>query len=170
MENKEKESVESPSMMTYAIGAVLVLVVVAGAWYFRSQNAQPITEPTAETQEETPGLSPTPGPITELACDSQYFNPKIGFNEYYLSVEGGDINEATKVDCAFSVSVEDEEIASATAESPLTAAPQRGGKTFRCTTDAVELTPNVKSTVTVTLTDDLDASAECFAEFTFPSQ
>lgn len=168
MENKPKESMESPSMMTYVIGAVLVLAVVGGAWYFRAKSPDVTTEPTSETSMEAE-ITPAAGPITELACDNQYFNPKIGFNEYYLSVEGGDVNEAASVECAFSVTVDDEEVATATANSPLTAAPQRGGQTFRCTTDAVELTPGVISVVNVRLTDDLGESVDCFAEFNFPA-
>lgn len=157
---------ESPSMMTYVIGAVLVVAVVAGAWYFRSKGPTAMTEPTAPS---APVATPTPGPITELGCDTQYFNQKIGFPEYYLSVEGGDISAAKSVTCDMTVKVNDKVVAKASGESPLSNAPQRGGQTFRCTTKAVELTPNVVTVVDVTLKDDLKKSASCSSTFTFPA-
>lgn len=162
---KNEEVMESPSMMTYIIGAVLVVAVVAGAWYFRSKNpSSTVTEPTAQTQ---PVATPTPGPITGLACDVQYYNQKIGFPEYYLSAEGGDLSPAKTVTCEFTAKEKDKVIAKASAESPLSDAPQRGGKTFRCTTKAVELTPNVQTTVDVVLKDDAKRTATCSATFTF---
>jgi len=169
MENKEShEAMESPSMMTYIIGAVLVLAVITGAWYFRSKNKTAMTEPTG-SDAMMADVSPTPGPITGLSCDQQYFNPKIAFPEYYLSAEGGDVSGATNVTCTFTATVDGEEVATATVESPLTAAPQRNGSTFRCTTDAVELTPNVETVIDVALADDLGTTSTCTAAFTFPA-
>lgn len=167
MEKTSEESMESPSMMTYVVGAVLVVAVVAGAWYFRSKgNKQAMVEPTGN-QQPVLEVSPTPGPITKLGCDQQYYNPRIGFPEYYLSVEGGDVSSANKVTCEFITSVDGKVISKATASSPLTEAPTRGGSTFRCTTKPQELTAGVPSVVDVIVTDDLDASASCSATFTF---
>lgn len=153
-------------MMTYAVGAVLLVAIVAGAWYFKSKAPTAMTEPTVQTQ---PVPVPTLGPITGLSCDLQYMNSKIGFAEYYLSVEGGDVSDASFVTCSFSAKVNDQVVTKATAGSPLSAAPQRGGSTFRCTTKAVALEPNVITTVEVTLTDDLQKTATCSAPFTFPA-
>lgn len=155
----------TPSMMTYVIGAILVVAVVAGAWYFRSKGtqstmAEPDVQPVAE-------ISPTPGPITTLGCDQQYYNPRVGFSEYYLSVEGGDVTEAKKVTCQITASVDGKIVNKATVSSPLTEAPERGGSTFRCTTRPLEMAANVPTIVDVLLTDDLDASATCSATFTF---
>lgn len=157
---------ESSSMMTYVIGAVLLVAVVAGAWYFKTKSPTAMTEPTAQVQ---PVATPTPGPITALNCDVQYMNSKIGFAEYYLSVEGGDVSNAKTVSCDFVVKAEDKVLARASADSGLSASPQRGGSTFRCTTKAVAITPNVLTTVEVSLKDDLKKTATCSAPFTFPN-
>lgn len=155
----------TPSMMTYTIGAILVVAVVAGAWYFRSKGANPtMVEPSGQPVAE---VSPTPGPITALGCDQQYYNPRVGFSEYYLSVEGGDISEANKVTCEITASVDGKVVSKATVSSPLTDAPARGGSTFRCTTQPLEIDANVPTVVDVLLTDDLKASATCSATFTF---
>lgn len=159
---------EPPSVITYVVGAVLVVGVVAGAWYFRSQGAKaPAGEPTTGGNPMT-AVSPTPGPITKLGCDQQYYNPKIGFAEYYLSAAGGDLVSAKSVSCAFTALVDGKVVASATAQGPLSDAPQRGGGTFVCTTKAVKLDPNVPTVVDVVLTDDLDVTSTCSATFTFP--
>ncbi len=167
MEKTSEELTETPSMMTYVAGAILVVAVIAGAWYFRTKGAKtpivPIGQPVAVA-------TPTPGPITGLGCDQQYYNPKLGFNEYYLSVGGGDVSEAERVNCTFTASVEGKVVATATAQGPLSDAPQRGGSTFVCTTKAIALTPNVPTVVDVALKDDLKASATCSATFTFAQQ
>jgi len=166
MEKTHEESMGTPSMMTYAIGAVLVVAVVAGAWYFRSKGAKStVMEPAG--QQPVVQVSPTPGPITALGCDQQYYNPRVGFPEYYLSVEGGDVSAAEKVTCQITASVDGKVVSKATVSSPLTDAPARGGSTFRCTTRPLELTANVPTIVDVVVTDDLDASASCSATFTF---
>lgn len=164
----ENEEMQSQPMMTYVVSAVLVLVVLGGAWYFRSKSAltQKAMVPAEQTQ---PVATPTPGPITKLACDNQYFNQKVAFNEYYLSAEGGDVSDAKKVSCEFTIKVKDKAIGKATAEGPLSAAPQRGGSIFRCTSKAVAIEPNVVTTVEVKLTDDLKTTSTCSADFTFPS-
>ncbi len=157
---------ESPSMMTYVIGAVLVVAVVAGAWYFRSKS--PSTASMEPVAQQAPVATPTPGPITGLACDKQYYNQKVGFTQYYLSAEGGDLTTAKTVSCDFTVKVKDKVVASTSGESPLSDAPQRNGATFKCTTKAVELTPNIPTVVNVALKDDLGKTSTCAATFTFP--
>lgn len=155
----------SPSMMTYVIGAVLVVAVVTGAWYFRSKGAKTaVVEPGGQPVAE---VSPTPGPITALGCDQQYYNPRVGFPEYYLSVEGGDVSTASKVTCEITASVNGKVVSKSTVSSPLTDSPSRGGSTFRCTTQPLELAGNVPTVVDVRLTDDLKASSSCSATFTF---
>ena len=121
---EKEEMSESSSMMTYVVGAVLLVAVVAGAWYFKSKSPTAMTEPTPSAQQAAT-VSPTPGPISGLNCDLQYMNSKIGFAEYYLSVEGGDVSGAKNVSCEFSAKVDDKVVAKATAESPLSDAPQR---------------------------------------------
>lgn len=165
----ENEDVQAQPMMTYIVSAVLIVLVLAGAWYFRSQSASTPTTVAPTTLNE-PIATPTLGPITQLGCDKQYFNQKIAFNEYYLSVEGGDVSNAKNVTCDFTARVKDKVLVKATAQGPLSADPQRGGSTFRCTTNAVAIEPNVVTAIDVTLTDDLKVSSTCSADFVFPSR
>lgn len=155
---------ESPSMMTYVIGAVLVIAVVAGAWYFRSKSPQTseVTTPTA------PVATPTPSQISGLACDNQYYNPKNGFQQFYLSAQGGDVTGTNSVSCEFTAKVGDKIVATDASTSTMTAAPERNGSTFRCTTRALSLAGNVKTVVNVALKDDAGKTSSCTATFTFP--
>ncbi len=164
----ENEETQSQPMMTYVISAVLILIVLGGAWYFRSKTSPSQLSQTPPIQTD-PVVMPTPGPITKLDCDKQYFNQKVGFNEYYLSVEGGDVSPAKNVSCEFVAKVKDNVVARANAEGPLSDSPQRGGSTFRCTTKAVAIDPNVVTTIEVKLTDDIKSSSSCSADFTFTS-
>lgn len=152
----------------YVLGfIVLVAVIVAGYLLMPKQSAT-TTTPVAQT-ENTPVATPTPGPITALSCDTQYYNPVIGFPKYYLSVEGGDVSPAAKVDCTFTVSAANKVVATETTSSPLTEKPQRGGSTFRCTTKALDLTPNVPTKVDVALKDDAKGTSSCSAIFLLPT-
>lgn len=164
-ENQEQDNMKQ----YYVLGAVVLVAVVVAGYMLRPKTGGAVTTPTPTTQAVVP--TPTPGPITKLACDTQYYNPKIGFNQYYLSVEGGDPSTANKVDCNFTVvSTKDTKtLATAVASSPLTSQPERGGSTFRCTTKATEITPTVQTTVLVDLKDDTGATATCSAPFVFPA-
>lgn len=156
---------ESPSMMTYVIGAVLVVAVIVGALYFRSKGSTAMIEPTAPA---VPVATPTPGPITGLICDKQYYNQKVGFSQYYLTVEGGDLSTAKTVSCDFTARIKDKVLAKASAESPLSDMPQRSGSVFRCTTKAVDVAPGVATSIDVALKDDLGKTSTCTATFIFP--
>lgn len=151
----------------YVLGIVVLIAVVVAGYMLRPKNAGSMSTGTPVAQIVVP--TPTPGPITKLACDVQYYNSKIGFPEYYLSVEGGDVSAATTVDCDMTVSVKNKEETMATVSSPLTPSPARGGSTFRCTTKATALTPGVVSTVDIALKDDLGSTASCSGVFTFPA-
>ena len=150
----------------YVLGAVVLVAVVIAGYLLRPKSNTSTVSPTGQAAT---GATPTPGPITGLICDMQYYNPVIGFTKYYLSVEGGDVSAAKKVDCTFTVSVDDEVVATEKASSPLTEKPQRGGGTFRCTTKALDLTPNVPTVVDVTLQDDVKATRTCSATFLLPA-
>lgn len=161
----EKETApESQSSLFYIIGGLLIVAVVAGGWFLRSKTT---TTPPGAPVVTAP--TPTPGPITGLGCDNQYYNSKIGFAEYYLSVEGGDLSPAKEVDCIFTATSSGRIVAKVTVTSPLTDAPQRGGKTFRCTTRAIELEPDVPTVVDVALKDDLKKTSSCSATFLLPA-
>lgn len=166
MENEE----QSPSMGTkqyYVLGLVVLVAVIVAGYLLRGKSTSPTatTTPVADVTAPTP----TPGPITKLDCDTQYYNPVLGFPKYYLSAEGGDLSTAKKVDCTFTISVNNKVVATQTVSSPLTDKPQRGGGTFRCTTPAIDITPNTPTVVDVVLKDDLKASSTCSSTFIFPA-
>ncbi len=158
-----KEEEQPQDMKQYYLLGLIVLVAVVVAGYMLRPKTNSVTSPTAETAPATLG------PITALACDDQYYNQMIGFPKYYLSVEGGDVSTAKKVDCTVTVTVNDKEVASEKMNSPLTEKPQRGGSTFRCTSKALELEPNVPTKVDVVLKDDLKATATCSSTFLLPT-
>lgn len=151
----------------YVLGFVVLAAVIVAGYLLRSKSGAPA--PTQTPVADVLAPTPTPGPITKLDCDTQYYNPVIGFPKYYLTVDGGDLSTAKKVDCTFTVSVDNKVVATETVSSPLTDKPQRGGGTFRCTTPAIALTPNTPTTVDVVLKDDLKASSTCSAAFLFPA-
>lgn len=150
----------------YILGAVILVAIIAAGYLLRpkvglSPNMPTVTTPILPT--------PTPGPITALACEKRYYNPVIGFPKYYLSVEGVDLPNASKVDCDFTVMTGGKVVASESASSPLTAAPERNGGTFRCTTKQLALAPTVPTKVDFVIKDDLGKTASCSTQFTLPT-
>lgn len=163
--NTEETSQPTSTKQYYVLGFIVLVAVIVAGYMLRGKSVTPTTSPTPIAEVATP----TPGPITRLVCDTQYYNPVVGFPKYYLSVEGGDLSNAKKVDCTFTVSINNKVVATETSSSPLTDKPQRGGATFRCTTAAVEVTPNTPAVVDVVLKDDLKASSTCSSTFLFPA-
>lgn len=152
-------------MVSYVLGGVLVVAVVAGGYFLRPKTS---TQPASEQAAMTPAASPTPGMITKLGCDYQYYNPVIGFEKYFLSVEGGDTSDAKKVACTFTVTQENKVVTTEEVTSELTAKPEREGSVFTCTTGALELKATVPTKVDISLADDTGAKATCSALFTLP--
>ena len=101
--------------------------------------------------------------LTKLICESQWYNPVVGFPKFYLSAEGGDVNPATKVDCSFSVVNGTTVVTTAKVEGvELSPSPDRGGSTWRCTTKAIENLPtNIPLKMLTTITDDQNKTASC---------
>lgn len=169
MENEaQQQNARTDNTVSYVIGGVILLLIAGGAYFFRQKSAPTNTAPETTTAVATP--TPILGPITGLACDTQYYNPVVGFNKYYLSVEGGDVSTAKTVDCTFTARIGDNVITTTNITSPLTDQPQRGGSTFRCTTESLPMEPNMPIIVDVVLTDDLKATSSCSATFTFTPQ
>ncbi len=164
----EEEPMENQNnTLYYIIGAVVLVAVIGAGYLLRPKPAQPAKEQMGAAVSTGP--TPTLGPITKLGCDYQYYNPVIGFTKYYLSVEGSDVPGATKVDCTFTVSQENKVVATETVTSTdLTAKAERNGNVFKCTTQGIDLKPNVPTTVDVALVDDKDAKASCSAVFLMP--
>lgn len=165
MANEEPE--HDSMKQYYVLGIIVLIAVVVAGYLLRPKTETPAPATPTETVQAAP--TPTPGPITKLACENEWYNPKIGFPEYYLSVGGADLSKAKQVDCTFDVTVAGKSVATEEASSPLTSAPDRGGSTFRCTTKAAKLTPRVATIVNISLKDDTGATATCSAPFVFPA-
>ncbi len=165
MTDEEKIKGTEDVKQYYVLGLVVLVAVVIAGYLIRNKSVSPA--PAATQEQAAPAQ--VKGQITKLSCDTQYYNPRIGYKEYYLSVEGGDVSKASTVDCTLTVSSKEKELASVKGTSPLTDNPQRGGGTFRCTTKAIELPPGVPTVVSVALKDDLGATATCSAPFVFPA-
>jgi hypothetical protein len=164
----EEETMENPtsnnSSLYYVLGAV-VLVAVIGAGYLLRPKA---TTPGEQAAGAAPTVAPTPGPITQLTCENQYYNPVLGFPKYYFSVEGADPAGPTSVDCSFTVTQENRVVATEKVNAPLLAKPERNGNVFKCLTPGLELKPSVPTKVDVVLLDDQGAKATCSAVFSLP--
>ena len=170
--NKEGEAPmneeQSSNTSALVVGALIVVAVVGIAFYAMKGNATPTPEKAQEVVIPVETEAMKPKPISKLSCDTQYYNPVIGFAKYYLSVEGGDVAGSTKVDCTMTVSAKNAVVATEKIASPLTSAPERGGSTFRCTTKGLELEKNVPTKVDVLLENDLGQTASCTKTFLLP--
>lgn len=154
------------STMYYVLGAIVLVAVIGAGYMLRPKTTAPTTpEPVAMA----PKATPTPlGPISRLQCDTQYYNPVIGFPKYYLSVDGSDVAGAETVDCTMTVTQENKVVATDKSTTTLTAKPERNGSVFKCSTAALELKPTIPTKVDVTLKDDQGAKATCSAVFALP--
>lgn len=161
-----ENSTSSNSSMYYVLGAVVLVAVIGAGYLLRPKT--PATGGAQPTAMAPAAPTPTPGPITRLACDSQYYNPVIGFPKYYLSVKGGDITGPTGVNCTMTISQGNQVVNTQKLSSPLTAAPERGGSVFTCTTEGLELKPTTPTKVEVALVDDQGVKATCSAVFSLP--
>jgi hypothetical protein len=151
------------SMMYYVIGALVVVAIAAGVWFLRPKAT---TGPAGFGSPLVP--TPTPGPISALACEKQYYNPLFNLPGYYLGLDGVDVPSAKSVTCAFTVSIGGAITASESANGELTAAPERSGQLFTCRTKKLELTPDVATDVSVEIKDDVKGTTSCTQTFTFP--
>ena len=163
----EETPAPSNNTMSYILGGVLVVAVVAGGYFLRPKSNAPAGGQQTTGTVETP--SPTLGPISGLACDTQYFNPVIAFPKYYLSVEGSDIEGASEVTCTTKVTQENKVVATEEVSVPLTENEARGGLTFRCSTPSLDLKPTIPTKVDVSLKDDKGDKASCSRVFALPA-
>jgi hypothetical protein len=158
MEKEQTTQTEGDSSIVYIIGAVIIVaVIVAGVLLWPKPKTQEAgtTTPVVE-QKKT---------ITKLGCDTQWFNPKIGFPEYYLSAEGSALSTSKTVDCTFTITsnLDGKVIATEKIPAIMTEAAERGGQTFKCTTKAIALLKGTAVTMKTTVMDDLEATAACKA-------
>lgn len=168
MEEQQESSAETSSSLTYYVLGAVVLALIAGGAYFLRPKATTNPAPVAIGEPAPVVASPTPGPITGLACERQWYNQKIGFTEYYIGVDGSDLMTTKKVTCSFSLSVAGKVVATTSAESTLTEVPSRGGGTFLCNSPAIALEPNVATVIDVMLKNDANQTASCTQTFVLP--
>ena len=161
MENETPIS-ENDSSIVYIIGAVIVVaLVVAGVLLW--PKMKPNTSTTATTTT-TPSIEQKSGNITKLSCGKQWYNPMIGFAKYYLSADGEALTTTKSVDCTFTVtSADNKVIATENQPAVLTDVPTRDGKTFICTTKAIDLPKGTKVTMITAIKDDSGMTASCAA-------
>jgi len=166
MEEQEQTTQPSGSLTYYILGAVVLVLIVGGVYFLRPKSAG---SPPATNEVMAPvEVSPTPGPITGLACERQWYNPVVGFAKYFLGVEGADLMTTKKVMCGFTVSVSGKVVATTSAQSALTESVSRGGGTFSCVSPSLELEPNVPTVVDLILTNDAKQTASCTQTFVLP--
>lgn len=165
----EEETMENPNntnnSMYYVLGAIVLVAVIGAGYMLKPKTAAPAAQPEPAAAAR---VVPTPGPISRLVCDTQYYNPVVGFNKYYLSVDGGDVTGATNVECTFTINQENKVVSTEKVNSSLAAKPERGGSVFKCTTPGIELKPTIPTRVDVSLKDDQGAKATCSAVFALP--
>lgn len=165
-EQPEQTTQTNCSLTYYLLGAVVLAFIAGGVYFLRPKSATPQAPPANVV---TPiEATPTPGPITGLACERQWYNPVVGFPKYYLGVDGVDFMTTKKAMCEFSISVGGKVIATSSAESGLTQAAGRGGGTFRCDSKDLPLEFNVPTVVDVTLKNDKNETATCTQTFVLP--
>lgn len=168
MEEQEVQSTQKSGSLTYyLVGAVVLALVAAGVYFLRPKSA---SVPTGSGVVAPSEPSPTPGPITGLACERQWYNPVIGFAKYYLGVDGVDLLTTKNVMCNITVSVSGKVVATSSAKSALTEAVGRGGGTFRCDSASLALEPNIPTVVDVMLENDAKQTASCSQTFVLPQQ
>jgi len=156
-QEKISTQTEGDSSIVYIIGAVIIVaVIVAGVLLW--------PKPKAKESAATPVVEEKSA-ITKLSCDAQWYNPKIGFPEYYLSAEGSALSTAKTVDCTFTITgnLDGKVIATESMTAVLTNAPERGGQTYKCTTRAIPMPKGSAVTMKTTVVDDLEAIAACKA-------
>jgi hypothetical protein len=164
----EEETMENQpstnSSLYYVLGAIVLVAVIVAGYLLRPKPAT-----TGEQAAGVPAtITPMSGPITELACENQYYNPVLGFPKYYFSVEGADPVGASSVDCTFTFTQENKVVAVEKVTGPLLAKPERNGNVFKCITPGLDLKPSIPTKVDVVLRDDEGAKATCSAMFTLP--
>lgn len=169
MSDNEKSTNSNDNSIYYILGGVVLVAAVAGFFLLKPKTPA-MTEPAAQqaAQPAVPAISPTPAPITEFACVQQYYNPKVGFTEYYLSAEGVDKTASGTVTCDYEITVKDVVVKNASVTAEMQPAPERGGGTFRCITEPLALTKGIPTDVKVTMKNASNQTTECTQTFVLP--
>jgi hypothetical protein len=166
MSTEEKTTTENDSSIYYVLGGVVLVAAIAGFFLLRPKT--PGADTTTPVATTVPVAEPTPGPITKMDCGKMYYNQKIGFQQFYISLEGVDTVTTGTVNCDYSITVKNNVVATTNATSGLSEEPSRGGSTFRCNSPAVELAKGVPTHVEIKVTDPNKQSVTCKQDFLFP--
>ena len=172
MENTtEHKPKKDNTVLFYVLGGVIVTaVIIAGFLLYRP--AQPATTTPVLGQQVPAAAAPTAAalkPISTLSCSQQFYNTVNGVAEtYYLTTEGEAPNGVTSVTCTVTATVNNQVVSSQEVTPPLTAATERGGSTFRCTTGGVKLKSQVATKVTTDIKDNNGNSVSCNRAFFLP--
>jgi len=163
MENETDVSqIQEESSMVYVVGAIIVVAVIVAAVVMWPKNKT--NETATPTPETKVIIKPT---LTKLVCESEWFNPVVGFPKYYLSAEGGDVSAGSEIQCTFNLIKDKETVLTEIINVPVTQSPERGGTTFRCTTKALEKLPqNIPVTFVTTVKNDDGMTASCSGAIT----
>jgi hypothetical protein len=167
MENETTQTqTNEESSIVYVVGAIIVVAVIVAAVLMWPKN-KPTEQTTTPTQNTTSNVVTKPA-LTKLVCESEWFNPVVGYPKYYLSAQGGDISAGTQVECTFTIIKDKEAVVTDTLTVPVTQAPERGGTTFQCTTKALEKIPqNVPVTMVTTVKNEAGLTASCSGSVVF---
>lgn len=164
MENEQEHSTQTPveeNTLVYIVGAVIVVaVIVAGV----------IMWPKTKTTSEIKDVQSTPSTktLTQLTCDSEWYNPVIGMSKYYLSARGSDIKNGT-IECTFTLTnASGAAILNEKVTTTTTPTSDKNGETFTCTTKALEKIPQrVPLMMTSLVKNDEGKTASCTGTVTF---
>jgi len=164
MENETDVSqTQEDGSLVYVVGAIIVVaIIVAAVLMWPKTKSSETATPTPETKVV---IKPT---LTKLVCESEWFNPVVGLPKYYLSAEGGDVSAGQEVECTFTILKDKETVLTDVVKVPVTAAPERGGTTFKCTTKALDRIPqNTPLKFVSTAKNEDGATASCSGTVTF---
>lgn len=166
------------SVIFYILGGLIITaVIVVGFLVYPKQSTTP--ETTAETGQPVLGEQTQQAaaeetakpntPIGSLACTSQFYNTVNGVpGTYYISTEGEVPTAGGQVTCTVIASVNNQDVQRVEVSPTLVSVPERGGSTFKCTTQGVRLTPNTPTKITTELKDANGVTASCNRTFLFP--
>lgn len=168
-EKHTKETKEtSDSSIYYILGGVVLVAAIAGFFLLKPKDATMTPAANQQEVQAPPAVPPTPAPITKFACEKIYYNPVVGFPKYFLSAEGVDLKTTGTVTCEFTESVKNKVVGTQTVSAQIVANDVRGGGTFRCQSDAVELAKGIATDVEVKVTGEANETGTCTQTFIFP--
>jgi len=158
MDTEPMQSQPEESSTVYIIGAIVVVaVIVAGVILWPKKAAAPKEAATPVVEQKKM--------ITKLTCDKQWYNPKVGFNQFYLSAQGTALSSAKSVECTYTFTgITDKKVLLVEKlAATLSDTPDQGGQTYTCITKAVDVPRGIPVTMLTSVTDDIGGTASCTA-------